>query len=305
MALATSRVEPLTGSPTRLSWGAIFGGTLVSLALWILFISLGLALGLTAVDASRPLGFSKGAGIGGGLWIVITGFISLFVGGWVAARTAGPQDRTSGILHGAVLWGLSTVALVCAVWMGFSSVVSGLAGAGKSAVQAIGAAAPGATQGVSQAASALGINWDDALRPVNQRLRSEGKPAVTANQIQTATQDVLGNAVRTGKLDRNLLVSTIARDTNLSRSDAEDIAGRVETTFNQKKDQVVSQVQLGAAKVADTTGKVFWGIFGALLLDLVSAVLGAVVGVARRREVLTRVEAPVPPLPPVRREVHP
>jgi hypothetical protein len=43
-------VEAIPGIPFKLSWGAIFGGTLVALGVWILLYALGLALGLSSVD---------------------------------------------------------------------------------------------------------------------------------------------------------------------------------------------------------------------------------------------------------------
>jgi hypothetical protein len=183
---------------------------------------------------------------------------------------------------------------------------------GKTAVGAAGSAISGAASQGGEAgnlAQQFGLNADDALGPVNQRLRAEGKPAITADQLQAATKDVLNTSIQQGKLDRNVLVGAIADNTKLSRRDAEEVAGRVETQFNEKKGQVGQQVQQagqqvqeGALKAADTTGRVFWGIFGALLLGLISSVLGATLGVSKRQ----RVRASGEVIPPVgRREVYP
>jgi hypothetical protein len=61
-------------------------------------------------------------------------------------------------------------------------------------------------------------------------------------------------------------------------------------SLQQKADQALDQaqsksqeIQQGALKVADTTGKVFWGVFGALALGLISSILGAITGVSRRQ----------------------
>lgn len=289
------------GSPVRLSWGAIIGGAFVSLAFWILLLALGMALGLSSLNFVEGVN-AKSAGIGGGLWILISGLIALFIGGVVAARTAGPVDRPAALFHGAVLWGLSTVAVIFFVWSGVGAFLGGLANVGKSAVSAgTNAVQQGA---LSEAGNALGLDFNDLLAPVNQKLSQEGKPQVTADQLQAATQDVLSTAVRQGRLDRDTLVISIAENTNLSRADAEDVAGRIETQFNQHKGQVISKVQTGATQVAHTSGKVFWGVFITLLLDLVAACLGAIVALGGRVE-------PAPTVPetgtgiPVRREVYP
>ncbi|HLL52882.1 MAG TPA: hypothetical protein VK447_05005 [Myxococcaceae bacterium] len=292
--------ETLPGVPFRhkLSWGAIFGGTLTGLACWILLLCLGLALGLTSVDPGEANTFSaRAVGLTSGLWAAVTGFIAMFVGAWVAARTCGPVDRLTGILHGAVLWGVSTTGMVLAVWMGLSGLVSGLAGAGKTVAQAsAGAASAVPGQG---ALTSLGVNYDDLVAPLNQRLRAEGKPTVTAQQLQAATRDVVNDALKQGRLDRDLLTGSIAQQTALSQQDASELAGRLETSFNEKSGQVTAQVKAGAQKAADVTGKVFWGVFFAFLIDLVCALLGAALGMARRREARTvtavRAPEPVPP----------
>src|SRR5207248_11519006 len=83
----------------RLSWGAIFGGTFVALGIWILLYAFGLAAGLTAVDPNNP-GSARGAGIFTGVWGLIAPLVALFVGGFVASRSAGIFDRFAGGIHG-------------------------------------------------------------------------------------------------------------------------------------------------------------------------------------------------------------
>ncbi len=300
-------VSATAGTPFKLSWSAILGGAFVALGVWILLYSLGLALGLSSVDPQDP-GSARSAGIGTGIWSLIAPLIALFVGGYVASRTAGVVDKQGGALHGAVLWGLTTLAGTILMGMALSSLMGAVFSVGKSAAGAAGSAVVGAASQGDNAAQAFGLNADDALAPINQRLRQEGKPAITADQLQAATKDVVGTAVRTGNIDRNVLVSSIAENTKLSRQDAEEVATRVEQQFNQTKgqvgqkaEQVGQQVQQGALQAADKSGRVFWGIFGALLLGLVSSVLGATVGVSRRQRI--HAEGTVKTTP--RREVYP
>jgi hypothetical protein len=302
------RIEAVPGVPFKLSWSAIFGGTFVALGVWILLYALGLALGLSAVDPNDP-GSAKSAGIGTGIWSLVAPLIALFVGGLVASRTAGVLDKAGGALHGAVLWGLTTLAGVIVMGMALSSLLGAVFNVGKTAVGATGAAIAGAASQGDQAgkiASSFGLDANDAVAPINQRLRQEGKPPITADQIQAATKDVLNTAVQQGRLDREQLVSSIAQNTALSRRDAEDIAGRVEAQWNQaqaKVSQVGQQVQQGALKAADTTGRVFWGVFAALLFGLVSSILGATLGVSKRQRYYAG-DTIVPPVGP-RREVYP
>ncbi len=307
-----SSVEAIPGVPFKLSWGAIFGGTFVALGVWVLLYALGLALGLSSVDPNDP-GSARSAGIGTGIWSLIAPLIALFLGGLVASRTAGVVDKMGGALHGAVLWGFTTLVGIVIMGMALSSLLGTVFSVGRTAVGATGAAISGIASQGTQAeglARTFGLNAEDALAPINQRLQAEGKPTITAAQLQAATQDVLNTAIREGELNRELLVNAIAENTDLSREDAQEIAGRIETQWNQQWAQLQTRVgeigqdvQQGALQAADTTGRVFWGVFFALLLGLVSAILGATLGVSKRQRFYAGGTV-VPPVTP-RREVYP
>lgn len=300
----------------RLNWSSIFGGTVAALGVWVLLYALGLALGLSAMDPADP-GSAQGAGIFTGIWGLVTPLIALFVGGFIAARSAGVASRDGGVFHGVVVWGLTTLAGAYLVATLLGTVVGGAVNTGKAALEAAGGAASSAAQsagsgGIQGVAQTFGLDANDALAPVNQRLQAEGKPAITADQLQAAVKDVVNTAVRQGELDRNLLVSSIAQNTALSRQDSEEIASRIEAQFAQTRQQasaalgdVREGVQTGALEAADATGKAFWGVFGALLLGLVSSVVGSAMGGKKRRGA---VEAgAVPMTGPIvgRREVYP
>lgn len=301
--MATQMIERVPGAPIKLSWGAIFGGTFVALGIWVLLYALGLALGLSSVDPSDPAS-AKSAGIGTGIWSLIAPLIALFLGGLVAARTAGVMDKLGGAIHGAVLWSFTTLAGVVLMGFALSSLLGAVFSVGKAAVSASGQAVSGAiTSGQGGGvAQAFGLDANDALAPVNERLQQGGQPPITAEQLQAAVKDVVGTAVREGRFDRQLLISSLAQNTALSRQDAEEVAGRVEAQWSQAQGQaggVKTQVQQGALKAADNTGKAFWGVFAALFLGLISAIIGATSGVSRRQRV--HAEGAVIP----RQEVYP
>ncbi|QAT82768.1 hypothetical protein EJ065_1164 [Corallococcus coralloides] len=301
-------IPAVPGSAYKLSWGAIFGGTFVALGVWILLYTLGLALGLSSVNPADASS-AKSAGIFTGIWSVLVPLVALFVGGVVAARSAGIVDKAGGAMHGAVLWGLTTLLGVMVVGMLVSNVVGAVFNVGKAAVGAGGTAAVGAVTGGGEAAKSFGLDANDALAPVNERLRQEGKPTITANQLEAATKDIVTEGVRQGRMDRELLVSNIAQNTNLSRQDAEGVADRVQQQVDQAKTkagEMGQQVQQGALTVADRSGRVFWGIFAGLLLGLVAAVFGATLGVSRKQRIRAEGAVVTPPTTPTtRREVYP
>lgn len=287
--------RPVTTTPvererhTRVSWGGIFGGAFVALGVWALLYSLGLALGLSSIDAQEGVG---GPALFTGIWSIITPLVALFVGGYVAARMSGIVDKMAGALHGAVVWGLTTVVGAFALTMLLGTLVGTAVSAGKSAVSATASAGQGAA---SQLQQSVDVTANQLLQPVNQRLREAGKPEITAQQMSQALQGAVTMSLREGRLDSEIFTQSLAQNTNLSRQDVQEIASGAEQELNQ----AASQIQSTAASAAQGMGKAFWGVFFALLLGLASSVLGAVAGVSGlqkhdRRTVVGRPATQVP-----------
>ncbi len=264
-----------TDLPLKISWGAIFAGVVASLGVWILLYALGLALGLSSVNPAAP-GSLRGSGIFTGLWSLIVPLVALFVGGLVAGRGSASFTRGEGALHGLVVWGLTTVV---GLWMVISLFGALLAGAGDVGKTVL-------AQAGGQAAN-MSLSFDQALAPINERLKAKGQPEVTADQLQIAARDVMSGAAAGKPINRQALVDTLSRDTSLEQQDAEQIADSVQ----QQVKQLSEQAQTQAAKAADATGKVFWGVFGALFLGLVASMLGGLAGAPRREATVGAVVA--------------
>jgi hypothetical protein len=88
-----------------LSWGAVLTGALVALGLTFLFnlltIALGLSLYTQSTDGAKVLTFA------GYAWVLIGGYIILFISGWIAGRLVHHHcilHWCNGILHGFVTW---------------------------------------------------------------------------------------------------------------------------------------------------------------------------------------------------------
>ena len=107
------------------SWGGVFAGALVSLGVWILLHSLGIAVGLIAIDPDYP-GSLRGVGIGTGIWSMIAPLVALFVGGMVTGRISGAISRIGATIHGAVLWSLSMVLSLLIMVAMVSAIVGGV-----------------------------------------------------------------------------------------------------------------------------------------------------------------------------------
>jgi hypothetical protein len=104
----TAAAYPVYDRPfARISWGAVFAGAIIALATQIVLALIGMAIGLATLNPAtgdNPSGTALGAGAA--IWLVISSLISLFLGGYIAARLAG---RFNGWLHGLITWGTLTL----------------------------------------------------------------------------------------------------------------------------------------------------------------------------------------------------
>ncbi len=163
---ATETMHSGTGTAyiiKRISWPAIFAGTLVALGTELLFIAFGFFVGLRMVNPGQANPFG-GVNAWSLVWYLVTSFAALFVGGWVAARLSGNPYKGSGMLHGIVTWGLATVTGFTFLTMLFGNLIGASVGLLRSAALASVAAVQGAGPGEAarlqdQAAQALqGMN---------------------------------------------------------------------------------------------------------------------------------------------------
>ncbi|MBW7957394.1 MAG: hypothetical protein H3C68_05820 [Deltaproteobacteria bacterium] len=134
----------------RVSWGGIFAGTLVALGNQLLWMLLGMGIGLGIISpAAEGL---EGVGIGTGIYVLLVTLVSLFVGGWVACRISGITDKLKSALHGLVVWALFTFTAFYIMTTAAGGLISSFAGIiGRSAAIAAGEI-PGITPEMAQTA---------------------------------------------------------------------------------------------------------------------------------------------------------
>lgn len=139
----------IRGGFQRISWGAVIAGTIVSGAVLVFMTTLGAGIGLTSVPAAisgSGADAAKSFGIGGGIYMLLSGIVSFFCGGWVAGRLNGIPRVSESVIHGIVSWSLTTVLL--------AFVVTTAMGALGSAIGISGMRASGGTSTEQSAANA-------------------------------------------------------------------------------------------------------------------------------------------------------
>lgn len=191
----------------RVSWGAIFAGTVVAMALMVFFTTLGIAIGAATVDPLYDREPASGLAIGSGIYIVLTQILSLAIGGFVAARLANVQHPVASVLHGVSVWALATLLAFWAAVAGGGALLSTTSSAVGSAARGAGdmvqAALPDnlSLPDLSDAASRVSI---EALPPeLQQALQANG---MTPEQVQAATRDAFADVVSEDEQSRALEV---------------------------------------------------------------------------------------------------
>lgn len=146
MTVIHPRRETPVGATTaisRVSWGAIFAGGAVAVALMILFTTFGVGIGAAVLDPQYDQNPGSGLGIGSGIYLIVTQLIALGAGGFVAARLAGVPRLVSSVLHGAAVWAIATIFLAWAAVTGAGAMfgaASSVIGSTASATASAGAA---------------------------------------------------------------------------------------------------------------------------------------------------------------------
>jgi hypothetical protein len=256
-----------SGEGLRVSWGGIWGGVLAATGVLLLLTSLGVAVGVTAVDPRTP--DAETMSTGAGIWAGASLLIALFVGGMVSTRVGAIFDRTTGVFQGALVWIVSVLLVAYLAASGITMVAGGalrLAGG-------VGAAAGAAASG--QEGNVVAGTVDEILARL--------KDPQTAQRIASATGLPQGDVQAT--------LSDTAQRVEASRDNPAQAAAQARDGVARLYQQARASGQLGqkAAEMQPVATRTAWITFSALVLSLLAAVLGAASG--RRTRVPAAVQA--------------
>lgn len=181
---------------SRLSWGAVIAGTIITLMIQLALNLLGISFGLASwnpednAGEDTPRSFLTESAI----WMGATTFFALFIGGWVAGHFAGVPDTTDGLLHGIMVWGVSMILTLLLLLTSVGRIVSSMSslmGQGlhllgevtQGAAHIAGSAARGAAQAAGNIASAAGSDGQ----------RADG-PDISLEEIQAEARQLMREA---------------------------------------------------------------------------------------------------------------
>ena len=242
----------LTADAMRVSWGGVFAGVLVAIGLLLLLTALGVAVGISATDPGSTEMSSLGTGAG--IWAGVSLLLALFIGGMAATRVGAIFDRTTGFFEGVLVWVVSLLLMGYLAASGMSSIAGG-------AFRLVG----GASQMVMNQGSM------DVSGSVDQMLQKLKDPK-TADQIAGVT------GMPTSEVQSSL--GETAQRVENNRSNPSQAAAEAKQGVTQLYEKAKSSgaLQQKAEEVKPAASRAAWITFGALVLSLLTAVIGAMIG---------------------------
>ena len=160
------RLEDLVPVRSRVSWGAILAGSVLSLALYFLLTLLGGAIGLSISGNTNFNTLSIGAAI----WAIVITSLCLFAGGYTASQLTTGENRQEAVVYGLLVW---AVVFAMLLWLMATGVRAGFNAM-------VGVATAGAAAGGVTARNTTPEDWEEMARRVG----------FTQQQIEEARQRV-------------------------------------------------------------------------------------------------------------------
>lgn len=233
----------------EISWRGIFTGTLISLLIYLIMMAIVIPIGgSTLQSVLGGTGGGRAFGIGSAIWMVLSVLVSLFVGGYLAARVSGPTPMLMGGTEGLVIAALFFGLLFTGIGSTIGAVGSGL----------------GASIG------SIGSVAQDVAS--NERVQSVVRNALGGMNLQSPPQQVAqGLATRLLQGDQQGAVNYLAQQAGITPDEA-----------SQRISTLGAQVQATAKSIGLATGRVIvaigWTIFLSMFLGSICSVAGGVIG---------------------------
>lgn len=282
-------VEIRPRAARRISWGAVFAGVVMVLAVQILLSMLGLGIGFSTVDPAQNGGTPSASSlsIGAGLWWGVSYLLALAVGGYVAARLAAIATPLEGVLHGLLTWAF---ALLIAVYL-LSTALGGIIGGAFNAISGtLSTAGQTVKEAAPQIAQVAGITPDVVKQRAKDLLSAAPTGAdpttLTAEDAQREVAANLGTLVtgddQAKEAARNRITAIVAAQANVTPEEARQRLDKLETQATQTKNQAVEQAKEVGDKATDGLARASLMAFAALLLGAGAAGVGGHLSTRRR-----------------------
>jgi hypothetical protein len=270
----------------RVSWGAIFAGLFVTVVIQLTLTLLGAAVGLVSVDLLHEQNPGRNIALGSGIWLLVSGLVSIWIGACVAGRLAGAD----GLLHGIVTWSVSTCVMLMLLATTAGALLGGT-GALLAGVIRVGdtvSGEPGQQAALGDQIKAMFPQTGSLLPPTGRT--GEGQPQPPGKLTELAQQDselaaavsrmeANGGAVKSSQ-DRDRVQEILISKQGMEQAQAAAIVDQWDQQFQQLKARAEqASKDAGQTAARGISRGALWG-FIALLLGLLAAAWGGWNGTA-------------------------
>ncbi len=304
-----------TGEVQRpmISWGAILAGAFIAFVVNATLMSMGGGIGFSSFDPEQGDSVGRGAMLAAGAFWFIAGLISLFAGGYVAARMSGYRERVVAGLHGLCAWAVASAVTIVLVATGIGSAVG-------AAVGLVGSGLRGAASAGAGAAANTKFDVSSVREEVRQLLAETGKKELQPENVKARAKDVPQDAARAqanaggktgadvaeeqagavaGAADKDAVANVISKRLGISKEEANSLIGQSEDQANSVMATIKQKGIAAAGKTTNAAAAAGWFMFFSLVSGAIAAYIGGVFGgpmgfsdsgttvVSRRREPLT------------------
>lgn len=284
VAGASGGVIVRPGSFRRISWGGVFAGLFLVLAIQLLLSMLGFGIGLGMVQPGQGgAPDARTIGIDAAAWWFGTYIIALVIGSYAAARLAGVVLRSDGALHGLVTWAFALIVTLFLLTIAVGSAIGGVFGVVGSALSVAGQTLKSA---VPEMAGAAGISSDQIQQRAKELLQPAEPSQMSNEQAEAQLTKDVGTYFAGGnnaQQARDQIINIMAAKLGISRDDAGRRFDQWASQFNQAKSNVTQGAKHVATRAAGALSQASLWTFGALLLGAIFSCLGGAVGTQPRR----------------------
>ncbi len=282
--------EPLWSVQSRVSWGALLAGTVVSIALYSLLTLLGVAIAITMSDRLD----ADQLGTAAAYWTFASLLVAMFFGGWVATRCTVGEFRSEAVLYGIIVWGIASSLLVPLTALGGGTGVGavlaerGIAKAKNTVVPAVVNAENTASEKINDIRRAVNSDSNTSDRDSNsgssrssdQNSSRDNSSSATDSESSSAsissTSNSDENSTRTEPTSTSTDSSSSSGQSNRNAA-ATGTSSKVANASDQQRQAKEDFRQLGQ-DAKHKAREAAWWAFGGTFISLLACILGALVG---------------------------
>lgn len=262
----------------RISWGAVFAGIVVALAIQFLLNLLSLGIGFAVLDpAGTDNPEATTFSIAGGAWFIVAGILASFAGGYVAGRLSGRPSNTTGGYHGLTTWAATTLMVFYLLTTSVGTLVGG-------AFQGLGSVIGGAGQAagaVAAAAAPAVANSADPFGAIERQIR-EASGGTDPESLRSAAVSAVRAAITADEASaedaRDRAADALARAQNIPLDQARSQVQQYEESYRGAIEDARQQAARAADAAASTLSTAAIAGFLSLAVGAVAAWLGGMAG---------------------------